>query len=79
MNDYGDVLDLHRESNKKYTAAGNIRKGYNQLTFPVDKNLLFELNFKTDRYKKALMWLGLMSHIVEEPDAEYRLVFVRIY
>jgi hypothetical protein len=79
MNDYGDVLDLHRESNKKYTAAGNIRKGYNQLTFPVDKNLLFELNFKTDRYKKALMWIGLMSHIVEEPDAEYRLVFVRIY
>ena len=79
MNDYGDVLDLHRESNKKYTAAGNIRKGYNQLTFPVDKNLFFELNRKTARYKKALMWMGLMYHISEERDTEYRMVFVRIY
>ena len=79
MNDYGDVLDLHRESNKKYTADGDIRKGYNQLTFPVDKNLFVELNLKTDRYKKALMWFGLMFHIVEERDTEYRLVFVRIY
>lgn len=73
------ILDLYQESQKKYTGAGNIRNGYNQLTFPVDKDLFDDLNRKTARYKKALMWMGLFLHIDFERDTEYRLVFVRIY
>ena len=73
------VLDTYAEEGKKYTGSGDIRKGYNQLTFPVDKDLMEELNDKTADYNKAMMWRGIFNCIETEWNAEYRLVFVRDY
>lgn len=73
------VLDLHKEYVKKYTDSGNVRKGYSQVTFPIDKELMIDLNRHTERYSKALMWQGLFQHIDTIRNNEYRLIFVRSF
>ena len=58
---------------------------YNPLTYPVNKELLEELNDRSAGYKKALRWNGLLRAIEDmaeedydlDRDAEIRLVFVR--
>ena len=73
------ILDTYAENNKKYTGSGDIRKGYSQLTFPVDKELMEELNDKTELFSKAMIWRGIFMCIDVDWDEECRLVFVRDY
>ena len=78
------MLDLDSEDNSKYS-NGEPVPNYNQLTYPVNKELLDQLNEESHRYYKAIWWKGVLATIkslAEEDykadmDAEIRLIFVR--
>lgn len=80
-NDDWNILDCYGEDQKKYTSSGDIRKNYNQLTFPVDKELFLELNRISGMFCKAMRWGGILMTIreiaVNPYDSDIRLVFVR--
>lgn len=80
-NDDWNILDCYGEGQKKYTSSGDIRKNYNQLTFPVDKELFIELNRISGMFCKAMRWGGILMTIremaVDPYDSDIRLVFVR--
>lgn len=79
------LLDLYGEDNRKYTSSGEISKKYNPLTYPVNKELLDQLNEESAGYYKSIWWKGVLSVIEDlaeedweqDRDAEIRLVFVR--
>ena len=83
LNDYAYyILDIN---DNKYTASGDISKSYNPLTYPINKELLEQLNNESAGYYKAVWWRGILSIIQDmamedwelDNDAEIRLVFVR--
>lgn len=84
INPYIDYsLDLH--SDRYQECSADLDPNYNPLTYPVNKELLEELNDRSAGYKKALRWNGLLRAIEDmaeedydlDRDAEIRLVFVR--
>ena len=84
INTYIDYsLDLH--SDRYREGSDDLVPDYNPLTYPVNKELLEELNDRSAGYKKALRWNGLLRAIEDmaeedydlDRDAEIRLVFVR--
>ena len=84
INPYIDYsLELH--SDRYQEGSTSLNPNYNPLTYPVNKELLEELNNRSASYKKALRWNGLLRAIEDmaeedyelDRDAEIRLVFVR--
>lgn len=84
INPYIDYsLELH--SDRYQECSGDLNPVYNPLTYPINKELLEELNNRSAGYKKALRWNGLLRAIEDmaeedydlDRDAEIRLVFVR--
>lgn len=84
INPYIDYsLELH--SDRYQECSADLNPVYNPLTYPVNKELLEELNDRSAGYKKALRWNGLLRAIEDmaeedydlDRDAEIRLVFVR--
>lgn len=84
INPYIDyTLDLH--SARYQEGSADCIPGYNPLTYPINKELLEELNDQSAGYKKALRWNGLLWAIQDmakedynlDRDADIRLVFVR--
>lgn len=84
INPYSDyTLDLHSDRYLEGTADSVPDR--NPLTYPINKELLEELNDQSAGYKKALKWTGLLWAIQDmaredwdlDRDAEIRLVFVR--
>lgn len=79
------LLNCLAEGDKKYKSNGDLRKNYNQMTFPVDKELAIDLNRKSEDAYKAAMWRGILMTVrnsveVLERDAKgIRLVFVQPY
>ena len=84
INPYIDYsLELY--SDRYQEGSADPVPNYNPLTYPVNKDLLEELNDRSAGYKKALRWNGLLWAIKDmaeedydlDRDAEIRLVFVR--
>ena len=84
INPYIDcTLDLH--SDRYLEGSADSVPDRNPLTYPINKELLEELNNQSAGYKKALKWNGLLWAIQDmaredwdlDRDAEIRLVFVR--
>ena len=84
INPYIDYsLELH--SDRYQECSADLNPVYNPLTYPINKELLEELNNRSAGYKKALRWNGLLRAIEDmaeedydlDRDAEIRLVFVR--
>lgn len=84
INPYIDyTLDIH--SDRYQEGSAEPVPDYNPLTYPINKELLGELNDQSAGYKKALKWNGLLWAIQDmaredwdlDRDAEIRLVFVR--
>lgn len=84
INPYIDYsLDIH--SDKYQEGSAELTPDYNPLTYPVNKDLLIDLNNASAGYKKALRWNGLLWSIEDmakedydlDRDADIRLVFVR--
>ena len=84
INPYIDYsLELH--SDRYQEDSADPVPVYNPLTYPINKELLEELNDRSAGYKKALRWNGLLCAIEDmaeedydlDRDAEIRLVFVR--
>ena len=84
INPYIDYsLELY--SDRYQEGSGDLIPVYNPLTYPINKELLEELNDRSAGYKKALRWNGLLCAIQDmaeedydlDRDAEIRLVFVR--
>lgn len=84
INPYIDYsLELH--SDRYQEGSASLNPVYNPLTYPINKELLEELNNRSAGYKKALRWNGLLRAIEDmaeedydlDRDAEIRLVFVR--
>ena len=84
INPYIDYsLDIH--SDRYREGSADPVPNYNPLTYPINKELLEELNNRSAGYKKALRWNGLLCAIEDmaeedydlDRDAEIRLVFVR--
>ena len=84
INPYIDYsLELH--SDRYQEGSASLNPNYNPLTYPVNKELLEELNDRSAGYKKALRWNGLLRAIEDmaeedydlDRDAEIRLVFIR--
>ena len=84
INPYIDYsLDIH--SDRYQEGSGDLAPDYNPLTYPINKELLEDLNEQSAGYKKALKWNGLLWAIEDmaredynlDRDAEIRLVFVR--
>ena len=79
------LLNCLAEGDKKYKSNGDLRKNYNQMTFPVDKELAIDLNRKSEDAYKAAMWRGILMAVrnsveVLGRDAKgIRLVFVQPY
>jgi len=78
------LLNCMAEGDKKYTPKGDIRKNYNQMTFPVDKELAIDLNRKSEDAYKAVVWRGILHTVrdsvsVRDIKEDIRLVFVRPY
>lgn len=84
INPYIDyILDINTD---KYQAgSAELAPDYNPLTYPVNKDLLNDLNNASAGYKKALKWNGLLWSIEDmakedydlDRDADIRLIFVR--
>ena len=86
INPYIDYsLELH--SDRYQECSADLNPVYNPLTYPINKELLEELNNRSAGYKKALRWNSLLRAIQDmaeedydlDRDAEIRLVFVRSY
>ena len=84
INPYIDYsLELY--SDRYQEGSADPVPNYNPLTYPINKELLEELNNRSAGYKKALRWNGLLRAIEDmaeedydlDRDAEIRLVFVR--
>ena len=84
INPYIDYsLELH--SDRYQECSADLNPVYNPLTYPINKELLEELNDRSAGYKKALRWNGLLWAIEDmaeedydlDKDAEIRLVFIR--
>lgn len=84
INPYIDYsLELH--SDRYQEGSGDLNPVYNPFTYPINKELLEELNDRSAGYKKALRWNSLLCAIEDmaeedydlDRDAEIRLVFVR--
>lgn len=84
INPYIDyILDINTD--KYQTGSAELAPDYNPLTYPVNKDLLNDLNNASAGYKKALKWNGLLWSIEDmakedydlDRDADIRLVFVR--
>ena len=84
INPYIDYsLDLH--SDRYQAGSADPVPDRNPLTYPINKELLEELNDQSAGYKKALKWNGLLWAIKDmsredydrDRDADIRLVFVR--
>ncbi len=84
INPYIDYsLELY--SDRYQEGSADPVPNYNPLTYPINKELLEELNDLSAGYKKALRWNGLLRAIEDmaeedydlDRDAEIRLVFVR--
>ena len=84
INPYIDyILDINTD--KYQTGSAELVPDYNPLTYPVNKDLLNDLNNASAGYKKALKWNGLLWSIEDmakedydlDRDADIRLVFVR--
>ena len=79
------LLDLYNEDNSKYTSSGEVSKKYSPLTYPINKELLDQLNEESAGYYKGVWWRGVLATIEElaeedwelDRDAEIRLVFIR--
>ena len=79
------ALETYGETDMKYTESGKISKNYNPLTFPINKELMIELNDKFENMQRAVYWQGIIAVVrtlAEEDwqldhDCEIRLVFVR--
>ena len=80
-NDY--ILELH--SDRYQEGSADPVPDRNPLTYPINKELLEELNEQSAGYRKALRWNGLLWAIQDmakedydlDRDAEIRLVFIR--
>lgn len=84
INPYIDyILDINMD--KYQTSSAELAPDYNPLTYPVNKDLLNDLNNASAGYKKALRWNGLLWSIEDmakedydlDRDADIRLIFVR--
>lgn len=77
------VLDIETDKYQPYSA--DLNPAYNPLTFPVNKDMLLQLNEESVGYEKAIKWRGILAAINGlaredwdlDRDAEIRLVFVR--
>lgn len=83
--EYKRVLDTYDENTAKYTSSGAVSESYSPLTYPINKELLVQLNVESGLYYKAIWWRGVLASIKnladedyeKDKDAEIRLVFVR--
>jgi len=84
INVYADpILDIETDKYQPYSA--DLNPAYNPLTFPVNKDMLLQLNEESVGYEKAIKWRGILAAINGlaredwdlDRDAEIRLVFVR--
>lgn len=84
INPYIDYsLELY--SDRYQEGSADLNPVYNPLTYPINKELMEELNEQSAGYKKALRWNGLLWSIEDmakedydlDRDADIRLVFVR--